>query len=71
MAPPVFKTGLLSQAAKIANKTLGFSRPRRHLNRPIQANSGHKNVYSAPNRVQHLMHNRRSYFDVIHVPATR
>jgi hypothetical protein len=23
------------------------------------------------NRVQHLMHNRRSYFDVIHVPATR
>jgi hypothetical protein len=27
VAPPVFKTALLSQAAKIANKTLGFSRP--------------------------------------------
>ena len=28
VAPPVFKTGLLSQPAKIANKALGFSRPR-------------------------------------------
>jgi hypothetical protein len=47
VAPPVFKTGLLSQPAKIANKTLGSLRPRRRSNWPIKVNSGHKNVYSA------------------------
>ena len=46
MAPPVFKTGQFSQSAKITNKTLGCSRSRRGPNWPIEANSGHKNVYS-------------------------
>jgi hypothetical protein len=47
VAPPVFKTGLLSKPAKIANKTLGCLRARRRPNLPIKANSGHKKVYSA------------------------
>jgi hypothetical protein len=48
VARPVFKTGRFSQPAKISNKTLGCSPSRGPLNWPIQANSGYKNVYSAP-----------------------
>ena len=47
MAPPVFKTGLLSQPAKIANKTLGYCGLLVRSDRPIRPNSGHKNIYSA------------------------
>jgi hypothetical protein len=48
VAPPVFKTGTLSSSAKIAKETLGFLGLRRRSNRPIRANSGHRNVYRAP-----------------------
>jgi hypothetical protein len=45
VAPPVFKTSCFSNPTKMANKTLGNTRSLQFRNWPIQANSGHKNVY--------------------------
>jgi hypothetical protein len=47
VAPPVFKTGLFSQSAKMANETVGCFALRQTADRSFQGNSGHKNVYSA------------------------
>jgi hypothetical protein len=48
VAPQVFKTGLFGESVKIANKTLGSSRPHRYPTWLLEANLGHKNVNSAP-----------------------
>jgi hypothetical protein len=45
VAPPVFKTSCFSNAAKMTNKTLGNEGSLELRIWPLQANSGHKNVY--------------------------